>query len=651
MQLRFIINLEEEEIRLQKNTEENIKVLEIEENSNDKKNKIISIIIALFAMFTLNLQFDKASNWLGYIAKDCFSLFVFMLIIAIYFLINCSLKIKNKRLTICSWILGMIFAITYFCGYLGETYMNTTIPISKKFLLYAILKISCYYIIFSSAIKIIIFNLEKLKKKNLLVQEKEYRFFTNNKKSLFLIALMFLISYVPYILYYYPGTIFYDNMQSLLQITGKANYNNFQPILYTLIYGGLWNLGKTVFNSGNAGILLYTIFQAIFASFTFSIVLYYMAKRKIALKWRIFTLAILLLNPITGMFVVRGEKGLLFHLSIILVILGIIDIIFEKNEFFEKKWKLIIFVIITLFMVFIRNNGIYTFLLTVPFIIISFYKNKKLLLKATITLITPIIIFYIIQGPIFKLCGTEGSSIKEMLSIPAQQIARIIKYEGENISKENLETINKYIDTDNGKIGEKYKPELADNTKAKIKVDQLEKDKIGFIKLYIKLAIEYPVHTFSALINNTFAYYAPNATYMGGLSNYNEETKDVLTRWYASENPGQITNYEEYDYHPKHIIDLPIFDKLNTEFSWKRIPIFSVLFTGIGMYFWILLFLAMYFIYKKEYKKICMLLPMFILWLTNIAGPVVDIRYIYSIILIIPLYIGVTFFVTKNKDR
>ena len=625
-------------------------VLNINKNNN-QRIQMVSVIIAIFLAFALNIQFDKASNWIGFFTKDAFSMFILIFIAGIYFLMNYIIKIKNKRLTICSLILGMIFAVTYFIGYLGETYIDTTIPTSKKFLLFMTLKISAYFLIFSAMVKFLIFNLDKLNKKNFRLEENKYRFFTNNKRSIFIVAILFLVSYIPYILYYYPGTIYYDNIQSLLQVTGKMQYSNFQPILYTVIYGGLWNLGKMIFGSGNAGILLYTTFQAIFASLTFSTILYYMAKRGISLKWRIITLLFLILNPINGMFIVRGEKSFLFHLSLILVVIGIIDLLYEKEKFFHKKWKPIIFVILVLFMAFIRNNGLYVFLIAVPFILIVLRKNKRILIKTSITLIIPIIMIFIIQGPVFHILGVTGTLDREMFSIPAQQIGRIMKYEKENLTDEEREEINKYMDIENSNMEEEYNPGLSDNTKGKIKDEELEKDKIGFIKLYFKLALKYPIHTITALIYNTYSYYAPNGTYIRGLANYNEETKDVLTNWAIEYNPGGINNYKEYDYYPQHLVNFSILDVINEEFSWKRIPIISLLFTGIGFYFWVLLFLITYEIYKRKYKNICIFLPILILWLTNIAGPVVDIRYIYSIILIMPLYIGVGLFTYNKSDE
>lgn len=628
---------------------EDIKTIIKKEKNVNIKN-IISIIIAIFSAFILNLQFNKETNWIGFELQGNFSIFVLGLIVGIYFLVNYSIKIKDKRLTICSIILGVVFAITYFIGYLGNTYLTTTVPISKKFILYMVLKISDYFLIFSATIKALIFKLDDIRKKNLDKNEKEYNFFTNNKKSLFVIAIVFFISYIPYILYYYPGTIFYDNIQCLMEITGKEQYSNFQPILYTAIYGGLWNLGKLVFGSGNAGILLYTLLQVAYTSSTFSIVLYYMAKRNISFKWRIITFLLLIFNPIIGMLAVRGEKGMFFHLSLILVVIGIIDVLYEKEKFFKKKWKPVVFVILVLFMTLMRNNGLYILILTIPFVLIYFRKNRKLLVYSVIVLIIPVIMLLIIKGPVFKILGVEQTLDREMFSIPSQQIGRIMKYGKDNLTEEEKEEINQYINIADYDLGEIYMPELSDNTKAMIRNDAIKDGKIGFIKLYFKLAFKYPIQTIMAFIDNTYSYYAPNGTNIGGVRNYNQETEDVLRNFVIECNPGKISNYQEYDYYPQHIVNFKIIDEINTEFSYKRVPIFSMLFTGIGFYFWILLFLITYSIYTKNYKNICMYMPIFILWLTTIAGPVNDIRYIYSIILIMPLYIGFTFFRTKSNN-
>ena len=73
--------------------------------------------------------------------------------------------------------------------------------------------------------------------------------------------------------------------------------------------------------------------------------------------------------------------------------------------------------------------------------------------------------------------------------------------------------------------------------------------------------------------------------------------------------------------------------------------------TSIGMYFWILLFCMMWCIYKKKYKQIIYMLPILFLWITSIAGPVVEVRYVYSMILITPLFIGLSIFSKEKIDN
>ena len=69
---------------------------------------------------------------------------------------------------------------------------------------------------------------------------KKWKLFDGNIKSLLFVALIFFITYIPFFLNYYPGNVNTDSVGSILQITGEAKYTNFQPLLYTLIVGGIW---------------------------------------------------------------------------------------------------------------------------------------------------------------------------------------------------------------------------------------------------------------------------------------------------------------------------------------------------------------------------------------------------------------------------
>lgn len=619
-------------------------------------NKYINVILILITFFIscgLNIFFIQEGNYLK-LSSESYNILFLIFIIGIFILLKKAVSIKEKRLWICTSILSIIFAIAYLCGDIGNTYCNGVIPNSKKFIIYMIIKLITYFIIFDSVLALIFYYVKNLVKK-LNINNREYKLFTANKKSIFFVAGIFLLSYIPYFLYYYPGTLQYDAINCLEQISEYTSYNNHHPILFTLFFGGLWNFGKNVLGSGNIGLAIYTIIQMIATSLVLSILIYYMAKRKIPTKCRIITFLILLLNPLTAMYAVRIEKSMFFTLTMILVVIGITDIILEKEEFFKKKSKVIIFSLLLLLLVLLRNNGIYVIILTLICMLIA---CKKIRVKLLGMFIIPIVLFYVIQGPILNSLSVTKAKTREALSIPMQQFARLIKYENQNLTEEEKENIHKYLPVEDEKIASEYQSLISDNVKFDFSEEAIKEDKVTLLKTYFKLALKYPGQTISAFLFNTYGYYAPNSYNIWGTPNFKEETanlvNDVGTVELDESLPEEIKNMSienKYDIHPTQILNLSYIDRINNHILMKDIPVFSMLMTSIGLYFWLLLICITYCIYTKKYKKIIIMLPILFLWLTSVAGPVVELRYVYSMLLLMPLYIGITFIVNKEEKK
>ena len=608
----------------------------------EKNMLLISIAMSILIMCGLKIEFIASSNYLGFTsrANDIMYLIVD---VAIAILIYYCAKIKEKKLYIISIIVGIIFSICYYLGDIQNSYIYTYVPTSKKFLLYSIIKLLTYFVLFTNCVIMLFWKIPNILNK--FNCKKEWKYFTNNKKSLFVIALIFFLSYVPFFLYYYPGNVNTDSVGSLYQITGISKFTNFQPILYTLLLGGLWNIGKAIFGSSVAGIAVYTLFQMICTSITFSFILYYMAKRRVDLKWRIITFLFLILNPLNGWFVVRCEKGILFHLSLILVTIGIMDIVYEKEKFFERKWKIIGLAIITLLMVFIRNNGIYGVILTIPFLILG----CKKIYKQIIGLFGAIIVcMLIIQGPIFKVLEISYSSSGEALSIPIQQFARISKYAEDRMSEKDKEVVNRYFKVNHEQLANDYMPWKSDATKSNFLSEEFSKDKKTFILQYFEFAVKFPVQTISALVLNTGNNYSPNFKIWGIIRDYGTETQDAYETLSIGGSEVIDNFIEKYPLEGKPIVNFSYLQKLNDIVINGNIPIISNVFDNIGLYFWIMILCIAYCIYKKQYQDIIMMLPILGLWITAIAAPMVDIRYIYPMFLGTPIFMGI---IGKNSKE
>ena len=421
----------------------------------------------------------------------------------------------------------------------------------------------------------------------------------------------------------------------------------------------IFEIGYNIFNSGNIGIAMYTIFQMVVVAFTISYTIYFMAKHKINIKWRILALLFFILNPIICIQAVRVEKSVLFAAFTILVSLQIIELVLNTKEFLKSKKKIILFMIYTLLMCLLRNNGIYAILLT--FIIIAIVK-RKYLKKICLIFLTPIIVYFIIQGPIFTICKVVPGEFKEALSIPIQQFARVAKYESDNLNVEEKEKIERYCDMTIEEIAEQYNPIVSDPIKSNFIEEYALNDKMGIIKLYLHFAVKYPKITLEALLFNTFGYYYPNSIEVSGLGDYKKDSTWTLNQriidneWYEmmqlNNNVDDDKTYsEKFKIQNKSILENPIIAFLNRHINQKDIPVFSILVTGIGLYFWILLFIMMFLIYNKEYEKLLGTLVSFFIWLTSVAGPIVELRYVLSLIMFIPIIISLPFFKTIEQDK
>lgn len=610
-----------------------------------KHMTLISVVIGFLIALGLKLEFIQDGNFLGYTTRANDMLYL-LFTIGICILIYYSAKIKDKRLWIVSTIVGFIFAVCYYLGDIQNAYMYTYVPTSKKFILYSAVKLVTYFVLFTNCVAMLFNKLPLLVAK--FNSQKECKFFTNNKKSFWIVALIFFISYIPFFLHYYPGNVNTDSVGSLYQITGISPYTNFQPIVYTLILGGLWNLGKAIFGTSVAGIALYSVFQMICTSLVFSTIIYYMAKRKVDIKWRVVTFLFLLLNPLNGWFVVRCEKGILFHLSLVLVIIGIIDIIHEKEKFFEKKWKPILLGLISIMMMFIRNNGIYALALALPFLIWA-CKNarKQIVILFGATLATVLVI----QGPIFKMLNINYSNPGEALSVPIQQFARITKYDNGRLTEEDKENMQRYFDKDLNILAQEYLPWKSDAVKLHFSAEEFGKDKMSFIGQYFKLAFKYPVQTVSSIVLNTGNNYSPNFNIWGLIRDYGTETQDAYGTLGGANDESFKKFITAYPIEAEPIVNIEILNKINNELIKGNIPIISNLFGNIGFYFWILTLCFAYCAYKKEYKNMVMMLPILGLWVTTIAAPMVDLRYIYPMFLTAPIFIGIIIRDVKIKEE
>lgn len=587
----------------------------------DKNKLIILIVISILLTIGIDMQIDVAKNKIMFSGNKIIYLMLFGFS---YCILKKSIEYKMKRLNIISMLLGGILAFFQVIGMMTKyNWISNEVILSKTVILYMLLIWSTYTILFSAAIKII-FNY--LDKKNVTVLHSKIS--KPTIKGFFVIAIVFLLLWLPYFLNYYPGITSFDTNYQLLQGFHAVDYSNHHPILHTVIITFITKIGYSLTHSYNFGIALCSVIQMIACACTFSFVIYYMRKKCTNRKVVILTFIFFAFCPFVPQFSIAVWKDVPFTLCMTIFIIFLIEIIINDNKILKNiKYKVLLAIIITLLM-FFRNNGIYIIMLTFPFVVIF---KRKLWKQIIITFLIPMIFYSFITGPVFEKLNIEKSSSREMLSIPIQQMARIVKYKYNDIMDSEKDIINQYIPIE--KAGELYDPTISDPIKNEFNDDNYNKDKMKLFKLYFKLALKYPEETIEAFICNTYGYYYPEVV-----------TYAVATGTYKS--PFEAEQFLDIYLDP--IVKIPIIDKMINSIYEKKIPIVSLI-ANIGFWFWIFISMAMYCIYKRKYEMLLIYIPIGILYLTCLASPVSgELRYIYSMFTCMPLLIPYSI---ENKNE
>ena len=103
------------------------------------------------------------------------------------------------------------------------------------------------------------------------------------KKSIkiyFLVYIVILVCWLPYLLTYFPGGIFADTQNSILQVLNVVDYKNSNPLLYTFIIGNFVKFG-IVNNNPQLGISIFSIIQSLSMIGLLSYFVYWLYKKNI----------------------------------------------------------------------------------------------------------------------------------------------------------------------------------------------------------------------------------------------------------------------------------------------------------------------------------------------------------------------------------
>jgi hypothetical protein len=423
-----------------------------------------------------------------------------------------------------------------------------------------------------------------------------------------------LLCWFPVFLAVYPGFFVYDAQDEYIQVATRT-FSTHHPLVHVLLLGGILCGVHKLTGSYNAGIACYTLLQMTLVSGCFTFLLSYLQKKKVSKTLRMVSVLYLGLFPTVVMFALCSAKDALFSCALLLLAISLIEMCRDGGSFFSSKGWVLLSVVSAVCMMLLRNNGIYAFVFTLPFLIF-YQKNhrKKVLLWA----VAAILGCLLINGGLKTALHAEGGEHQEILTVPIQQLARTYKYTPEIFSQEDKETLYEILSPEALAM---YNAKLSDPVKYRFDNEAFAADKAKYAKLWLKIGLKKPLSYLNAWFMTSYGFWYPNTVidvYRGN-SVFTFTYEDSSYFGYEVEQPGtresKIPWLDEF------------YRKLSLEPFQQKIPVVSLLFLP-GAMFWLFAFTCGYLFYRRRFSLLVPCVLILAVWLTVTLGPTCLPRYV-----------------------
>lgn len=439
----------------------------------------------------------------------------------------------------------------------------------------------------------------------------------NRKKNVWVLFAFFAVislAWIPYLFSYFPGGIYADTVDSLNMALQKAELDNHNPILYTMIWRLVFGITGAFRGEGEyTGLFFFTIVQTLLLAFVLSYFTYFCYKKGVHIYFVAFLLLLFAVFPLYPFYGISLWKDTPFSIVLFVFAVYLFHVFSEEPENISNR-QLVVYGIFSVLIMFLRNNGIYiACFYSVVIVVLTIKKRRRIAAKIGMVSLVLIMASWIIQGPVFDKCGYNITRTVESLGIPIQQTAYILATDGE-VNSEELEVLNEIMPLENWKA--LYNPIVVDTIKfdPSFNREYFQENTSDFIKVYTRLVMKNPVKAVKAYLLET----------MGFWNIFESSSTAYICNVHFGNVPYFQSDYFEYYFgisfrnlvEPKNYISAAVF-------VWMMLAAISIC------------------LQKRYYVGLIPILPTLGLWLSiMVAVPVAfSFRYVYAVFLCTPLYV------------
>lgn len=458
----------------------------------------------------------------------------------------------------------------------------------------------------------------------------------------FLTVLICLLCWLPYFLYEYPGVMTPDSVDQYAQVIGTYKLSNHPSVVHTALIGIFYRMGLSLTGDIHMGLALYTAAQMLFMAFAAGYVVRTLQQADVIMPVLVLTICFYALMPYNGAYAVTIWNDIPFAGCMTLFAAALMRFLLRGSfassadaiprlKLSEYFTLLLPYVLSGVLLCLLRTNGCCVLVLSVPLILITYRKWMKVMIPVHLILL---ILVLFIKYPVMHVYEIPQADFVDSLSIPVQQIARVIA-NGESLTESEAEFVSLLMEPD--QAADSYQPAVSGNIQNLIRQkggDYLAAHKSEFFKMWFSIGMKHPKTYFDAFIAQTIGYWYPDVSYEVGLAD------------------GIYPNEFGLNWQPVIRGDLIIKIK---EILFKlpdMVPLYGLLWS-MGFIFWITLLAAALGLRLGRPANALVCLPFILLTATLcLAAPVTtEFRYAYAAFYALPLLVLSPFVYDKNGSR
>lgn len=420
--------------------------------------------------------------------------------------------------------------------------------------------------------------------------------------------------------------------------------------LYCGMYYGIMKLGELLFDSHTAGFAIFSFAQMSFVLFAVWHVLSFLNRqfRGIAL---VCAAAFFALLPTHMILSLTSAQDPVFAACFAMCVLQLLELAQDADTFWADKKNDIKLAVWLILFCMIRNNGMYAILFMIFFTVAFLKKHRRRIVLLSGAVIAVVLLY---QGPVYQMLGIQkGTALREMLSLPLQQMAYVYNYEHEQLSKQQLNQMQRYMSDENWRM---YMPCISDQIKNRADTGAIRDDMAGFIRLYTDLFLTEPGGYLKGAAAQTFGLWYPNKKWPDARI-WHPYISCLCLDTYGMELTG-------FTVHRSSLF--PAYEKLlstlygkgddhsgyggNLTMAFSNVPVLGVL-SKAGTYLWMTLYLLFYALYRRWREPFLIIGLGMGIFITVLLSPVILYRYCAPMIFAAPLFLAVFFMSWEEGGR